>query len=313
MIVDELHQGKNNIDRNSRLGIIILNWNNLLETLRCIDGIRACTYPQIEIYIVDNGSEDESPSLLSKIDDIHFLPVEKNLGFAGGSNVGINAAVKDNCDYVLLLNNDTEFPPDFIQPLLEPFEIDKRAGISCPKILYKEPGRTIWYAGGKFHQPRILGELVGIGKPDQHQYDLMGKTDFAVGTCMLIKREVFLRIGMLDDHFFFYHEDVDFCYRATKAGFNIWYQPKSTIIHLVSTSTENQPDRRVYLYQRARVVFLIKHIRGFKIPVVIFMEIIRLIRVLINGMMHLQMKLPKYYIAGVLAGLNDSRDDIGKN
>jgi hypothetical protein len=300
-------------DQNPKLGIIILNWNNWQETIRCIEALRKCTYTNKEIWVVDNGSQDESTAQLRKIEDIHLLIQDNNLGFAGGNNIGIQAAIDFNCDYILLLNNDTELPPGFIQPLLEPFNLRPKAGISCPKILYKEPQQTIWYAGGKFHQPRILGELVGMGKRDQNQFDLTGETDFAVGTCMLIKREVFLRIGLLDDRFFFFHEDVDFCYRANQAGFSIWYQPKSVIIHRVSASTENQPDKRVFLYQRARVVFLIKHIHGLKVPLVIFMEIVRLIRVLIDGMMHQPMKLPMSYITGIFAGLKDSRDYLIKH
>ena len=290
-----------------KVGLIILNWNNWQETLRCLEYIHTCLNPSPEIWVVDNGSQDESVARLSGIIGIHFLPLDGNLGFAGGNNIGIQAALEQNCDFILLLNNDTEFSDDFLRPLLEPFELDPHAGITCPKILYQEPQHTIWYAGGRFRQPRILGELVGMGTPNQHHDDQMRTTDFAVGTCMLIKRDVFTRIGMLDDRFFFFHEDVDFSYRANQAGFTIWYQPKSTIIHRVSASTSNRPDQRVYLYERARIVFLLKHIRGFKIPLVIMMEIIRFFRAVINGIIHQQMRLTHSYIKGLFAGLKDSR------
>jgi hypothetical protein len=261
----------------------------------------------MEILVVDNGSQDESVSRLSMIENIHLLPLQRNYGFARGSNVGIRKALEQGIEYVLLLNNDTEFPEDFIQPLFEPFQIDSRACVVSPKILYHEPAQVVWYAGGKFHQPRIIGELVGMGTPDQKQYDLMRKTDFGVGTCMLIKCNIFDQIGVLDERFFFYHEDVDFCYRAIKAGYSIWYQPKSVIKHKVSSSTKDQPDMRLFLYQQARVIFLFKHIRGYKIPLVIFMEGIRVIRVIIDGMMHLSMKYPYSYLNGLIAGLKESR------
>jgi GT2 family glycosyltransferase len=286
-----------------KVGLIILNWNNWRDSIKCIEGVRHCTYSHVEIWVVDNGSQDESIAQLSRIEDIHLISLGKNIGFAGGNNVGIRAALEKGCEYILLLNNDTECNDHFIEPLLEPLQRDSLAVVSCPKILYKEPPQTIWYAGGKFRQPRIIGELVGMGQPDQEKYNLMGKTDFAVGTCMLIKRDVFDRIGFLDERFFFYHEDVDFCYRANKAGYSIWYQPESVIIHRVSSSTENQHEKRVFLYEQARTVFLITHIRGFKIPIVIIMEIARFLRIVIHGMMHHQNRLTKSYLAGTLTGI----------
>jgi GT2 family glycosyltransferase len=295
-----------------KLGIIILNWNNWQDTLDCVEALGDCSYTNKEIWIVDNASEDESTTKLGEIDDIHLMCLDKNYGFAVGNNVGIRAALDQACDFVLLLNNDTDLPRDFIQPLLEPFRKDPQASVCSPKILYSQPAGTIWYAGGKFRNPRIIGEMVGMGSPDQDQYNQLCQTDFAVGTCMLIKRELFERIGLLDERFFFYHEDVDFCYRAKQAGYTIWYQPKSTIIHRVSSSTKKQPSMRVFLYQRARVVFLCKHIRGIKTPIVLILEIIRLFRVIINGMMHLQMDLPMSYLKGLAAGLKDSRGFYNK-
>ncbi len=293
-------------DISPKLGIIILNWNNWIDTIRCVDSLLKCSYSNTEIWVVDNGSEDESIARLNEIDNIHLIPLHINCGFAAGNNVGINVALEQGCDYILLLNNDTDFPMDFIQPLLEPFQVDSSAAVSCPKILYDNPANTIWYAGGKFRQPRIIGEMVGMGELDQKQYDLMEKTDFAVGTCMMIKSDIFSQIGSLDERFFFYHEDVDFCYRARRAGFTTWYQPKSVIIHKVSSSTENQPGKRLYLFQKARVTFLFKYVHGLRVPIVIFMEIIRLLRVIFDGMMHLKLRYPQSYIEGSISGLRDS-------
>ncbi|NJD60303.1 MAG: glycosyltransferase family 2 protein, partial [Anaerolineae bacterium] len=127
-----------------KVGIIILNWNNWPDTIQCIEALRICSYPNKEIWILDNGSQDESINKLEKIENIHLLLLDKNYGFAAANNVGIRAALEQACDYILLLNNDTELPRDFIQPLLEPFQDDPQASVCSPKILYDAPASTIW-------------------------------------------------------------------------------------------------------------------------------------------------------------------------
>lgn len=124
---------------------------------------------------------------------------------------------------------------------------------------------------------------------------------------MLIRRTVFERVGYLDERFFFYHEDVDFSLRATRAGFSVWYQPASVILHRVSGSTQGNLPARTFLEAQSRVVFFAKHIRGFKLYVVIGLEIVRFIRRVAESLWTRQPELAWNYARGLLTGLDKSR------
>jgi hypothetical protein len=293
-----------------KIGVVILNWNNWPDTCSCLAMLPEISYPQESLIfvVVDNGSNDDPPPELRALESLELLELGENRGFAGGNNVGIDFALKAGCEYILLINNDTQITPDFLQPLLDVLELNSDVGIVSPKIYYVDPPNRIWYAGGKFHQPRILGELIGMDELDTGQYNRAGPVDFAVGACMLIKRDVFDYIGYLDDDLFFYHEDVDFSYRAAQAGLSTWYQPDSYIYHDVSHSTASNLPHRTYLYAHARTIFLCKHIRGIKIPIVIAMEIIRLLRTISRHYFNGQPQRANSYLRGVINGLADARE-----
>jgi GT2 family glycosyltransferase len=297
------------------IGIIILNWNNWPDTSSCLAKLNEISYPQesLKLIVVDNGSTDDLPIGLLALEGVELIKLDENRGFAGGNNVGIDFALKAGCEYVLLINNDTQITPGFLQPLLEVFESEPDVGIVAPKIYYTDPPNRIWYAGGKFRQPRIIGELIGMDEFDTGQYNQAGPVDFAVGACMLIKREVFDRIGLLDDDLFFYHEDVDFSYRTMQAGLTTWYQPASSIWHDVSHSTASNLPHRTYLYAHARTIFLCKHIRGIKIPIVIGMEAIRLLRTIARNYFSGQPELANSYLKGVIHGLIEARKIYSRN
>lgn len=287
------------------IGIVILNWNGWRDTFNCLDSLRQVNYParQIEIIVVDNGSCDESVERLHQQPGITVLELPTNVGFAAGSNIGIRHALAKGCEYILLLNNDTVVLPDFLTPLLQVFKKNATAGIVSPKIRYKDQPNRLWYAGGRFQEPRLIGEMVGLGQIDQGQHNQACVVDFAVGCCMLIHRAVFEQIGYLDERFFFYHEDVDFSLRVTRAGFSVWYQPASVILHQVSQSTQNNLPARTFLEAQSRVVFFAKHIRGFKLYLVIGLEIVRFIRRVAESLRNRQPELAWSYARGLFAGL----------
>ena len=287
------------------IGIVLLNWNNWPDTLSCLEDINKFTYPpeRLRVFVVDNYSSDESLSLLEKHNGYELITLEKNIGFAGGNNQGIQKALDQGCEYILLLNNDTNSPPNLLHPLLSIFSERNDAGIVAPKILYQQPPNTIWYAGGRFTTPRIIGDLVGLDELDKGQYNEIRQVDFATGCCMLVHKKVFDRVGLLDADFFFYHEDIDFCLRAKQAGFSVWFQPESTIIHNVSKSTVDNLAYRTYLYASARVIFFHKHIRGLKILWVVILEIIRTTRQVFSGIIQGNSNISVNYIRGILAGI----------
>lgn len=291
----------------AKIGIIILNWNGWQDTLNCLASLRQVDYPkpQLDIIVVDNGSRDDSVERLRQQQDIVLLELSCNVGFAAGSNIGIRRAISDGCNYVLLLNNDTLVPPEFLMPLLEVFAAEVRAGVVSPKIRYEDPPDRLWYAGGNFLGSRLLGEMVGMGQIDAGQHDRARVVDFAVGCCMLIGCSVFEQVGYLDERFFFYHEDVDFSLRTARAGFKIFYQPASVIMHRVSHSTRGNLPARAFHEAQSRIVFFRKHIHGSRRYIVIGLELARLVRIVAQSVFDRQVGTAVSYLQGLIAGFRN--------
>lgn len=240
----------------TKIAIIILNWNKEQDTAECLNSLKQIDYPDHEIILVDNGSTDGSGDRLKQsFPFVHLIKNQENLGFAQGNNVGIRAAINQDAAMVLLLNNDTVVEPDFLSKLVNSVETDKKIGIAAPKIMFYHEPERIWSVGGKY--------LSIVRKPDQaffHEIDrgqqLKGNDlKWVSGCCMLIKREVFENIGYLDSDYWASLEDVDFCWRASKAGYMILIEPNSKIYHkfAVSFGGKHSP---LYTYFRVRNLFI---------------------------------------------------------
>lgn len=246
-----------------KVSIIILNWNGWRDTLSCIDSLAKIKYPNYEALIVDNGSDDESIEKLEvesgrwEVEGINFKLIEnkENLGFAGGNNRGIEEAIKNGADYVLLLNNDTIVDPIFLDKLIEAGESDKNIGIIGSKIyFYSDPNR-IWFAGGKINWLKTKGYHLKLNEkePDRQGSDGIEKilpADYITGCAILIKREVIEKIGYLGEDYFLYYEDTDYCLRARKSGWQCVLAPKSHIWHKISQSTKELSPSYIYYHTR---------------------------------------------------------------
>jgi GT2 family glycosyltransferase len=219
------------------VGIVILNWNGWRDTIECLESLSKITYPNYKIVVVDNGSKDNSADNLQKrFPNIKLVKNPDNLGFAGGNNVGIRESLKSKADYVLLLNNDTTVEPDFLDRLVEAITGDEKIGIASPKIMfYREPD-NIWFVGGGFLPWLKKPFHKYYGERDSKQVKATTEVDWVSGCCMLIKREVFGKIGLLDADYFNNYEDVDFCVRAKKAGYKIVIVPEAKIYHKFAAS-----------------------------------------------------------------------------
>jgi len=225
-----------------KVAIIILNWNGFNDTRECLESLKSIHYCNYEIILVDNNSQgNEYQILKEKYKGFvnWFIKNDYNLGFAGGNNSGIQIALKNNFDYILLLNNDTVVEPDFLNKLVENGEKNKNIGILTPKIIYYSNKNLIWSAGGYISKIKASGFPYGLNKSVKSN-DRERFCTFASGCCLLIKTEVFNNIGLLDDLYFLYLEDTDFCFRAIKNGYKILYIPSSIIYHKVNTSTTKE-------------------------------------------------------------------------
>jgi GT2 family glycosyltransferase len=224
--------------KNPNLFVIILNWNGRDVITECIDSLREVNYPPLRIVVVDNNSQDDSPQLVrDNYPEVEMIENEENLLFAAGNNVGIRYALQQGADYILLLNNDTEVDADFSRHLVDALDSDERNGIAGPKILYHHEAERIWYGGGGFYPLIWIPRHLNIRKSDQKLGQQRIETGYVSGCAMLIKREVIEDIGLLDSSYYMYCEDVDYCLRASIAGWKCVYEPSARVYHKVSASS----------------------------------------------------------------------------
>jgi len=257
---------------------ISINYNSEEETVACLDSLKKLSLADINFtcYIIDNASKKESQDYVEKhlAESSYQFPVEfiknsENTGFSGGNNVGIKKALTSGADYILVLNNDTVVDEHLLEKMVKGMEENNQIGISSPKIYFykgsefhkdrykeNELGKVIWYGGGILDLKNVYGSHRGVDEVDNGQYDKAEKTDFATGCCMLIRKEVFEKIGYFDEEYFLYFEDIDLCMRAKHHGFQIWYLPQGFLWHKNAGSTGGSgSDLQDYFMSRNRLLF----------------------------------------------------------
>lgn len=248
--------------------VIILNWNGYRDTAECLRSLKRLIYPSCEVVVVDNRSTDGSVTKLQEeFKEVVYIENKENLGFAEGNNVGIRYALEHGADYVLLLNNDTLIKADFLEALVKTAEVDEQIGIAGPKIYEGLPDSIrLWYAGGSVDWKRMKTVHRGFHEDDRGEWDQVEDVDFVSGCAMLIRRPLLERIGLLDDRYFLYYEDTDYCVRACKAGFRIVYVPQAVVYHKAWTSSGGQSSPlRLYYMTRNRLLLMESHLdRGAK-------------------------------------------------
>jgi len=242
--------------------VIVLNWNGLADTLECIGSVKALEYPRIRILVVDNGSTDGSPSVLSqRYPDVTLLRNERNMGFTGGNNVGIAKALEAGADLVWLLNNDTVLEKDSLTQLVKRISASPEIGLASPVIHFQESPRQVQFSGSyiDWKKKRIVKLAEGESLPDA------GADVSLWGTALLIRRSVLERIGFLNDKYFAYHEDEEFCMRAARAGYRAIVVPEARIYHKNARSTgSNDAPIQVFLRSRNLYFLWMDTLKGFE-------------------------------------------------
>ncbi len=234
-----------------KVAIVIVNWNGYKDTSVCLRSLAKLrrTNVEVETIVVDNGSTDESAAIIARdFPGAVLLKLDENRGFTGGNNIGITYAMKRGADFVWLLNNDTIVDPEALS-LLDAFDTDT-VGIAGSKIYFapgheyhktryakNERGRVFWYAGGLVDWDNLYASHRGVDEVDHGQYDRAIETPFVTGCSMMIARAVVESVGLLDDAYYLYLEDLDYCLRAKRAGFTLVYQPTSVIWHVNAGSS----------------------------------------------------------------------------
>lgn len=243
------------------VSIVSVNYDQPEVTCEMLASLEKVTYPNFETLIVDNASPTKSPNIIKeKYPEIQLIISKKNLGFAGGNNIALKQ-VKG--DYVLLLNNDTEVKPDFLESLVELMESDKKIGIVSSKILYFYEDNVIQYAGASPINPiTSRGSHYGYKEIDNGQLDEVTETAYPHGACMMIRKSVLEELGLLYEGYFLYYEELDFAERVKRAGYKIYFQPNSSILHKESISTGKNSPLKTYYMNRNRLLFVRRNRSG---------------------------------------------------
>ena len=239
-----------------RVSVVTVNFRQAEVTADLLATLRACRYPNLEVVLVDNGSlVDESDRWTYHYPEVVHVRSTENLGFAGGTNLGIAHATGE---LILMLNNDTLVEPDFLEPMVLLLRGNPRVGMVSPKIVFADPPGTIQYAGAFIGQPTLgRGEKIGHLEPDAGQYDDVRDTELPHGACMLVRRELFdeRHVGPLPEFYFMYFEEHDFAVQARRLGYGVMYCGHAKITHRQSLGLGAGNPRKTYYLHRNRVVF----------------------------------------------------------
>jgi GT2 family glycosyltransferase len=251
------------MDKRCLIGVVTVTFNSGKVLRDFMDSVLKQTHAEFLLYLVDNASSDDTLKQLAEYHDARIvaLPSQENVGVAEGNNVGIRAALKDGCSSVLLINNDTVFDPDLFSKLNEGLE-QYKCEMVLPKILYFDDPRKIWCAGGQFNRLRGYAAIhYGEGEPDTGSFDTARQVEYAPTCCMLIRNTVFSLVGLMDEKYFVYSDDLDFCYRAKLAGLSLYYLPNTRILHKISSLTGGALSNFSLRFgTRNRVYFILKNL-----------------------------------------------------
>lgn len=284
--------------REYRLSVITVNYNGLRDTCSLLDHL-TFDHNDTEVIVVDNGSaNNEAETIASRYANVKCIRSERNLGFAGGNNLGISHA---QGKYLFFVNNDTEVSMDDIERLINRIETSEHIGIVCPKIRFFYGDRHIQYAGFT-PMSRITCRNRGIGydEADIGQYDTPRQTAFAHGAAMMVKRNTIDKVGLMPECYFLYYEEMDWSMMMKRNGYQIWYEPSATVYHKESQSTGANSPLKTYYLTRNRLLFIKRNSEHFRLLSYLYMICIVATRDILKNILCAKPKLAQATIKGVI-------------
>ncbi|PZX58487.1 hypothetical protein LV84_01696 [Algoriphagus ratkowskyi] len=223
------------------VAVILVNWNGYAFTVDCLKSLRKVEFPDFKVILVDNDSQnDEGKKLKLNYPEIDLIENVANLGFAGGNNVGIKKALNDGYTHVMILNNDTAVEPDFLGQMIRRFQNSPNLGVVQPLIYFLHDRKKIWSAGGKWNQLLCRSITLGDRKSSEEYQAKNRELDWATGCCMLITRNALLEVGLLNESYFAYFEDVEWSLRFREKGYSIELAADSVIYHEAGASSKKK-------------------------------------------------------------------------
>ena len=247
----------------TKIGIVTVTYNSGKVIEDFMSSLLVQTHENFIAYIIDNASVDDTLSKVSRHNDSRIVVIANpdNRGIASGNNQGIKQAILIGCDQILLINNDTVFEPQLIEKLIKSL-VENQCDLVVPKIYYYDRPDLIWCAGGYFNPRRAYGGYHwGIDEVDHGQWDTPQRIDYSPTCCMLIKRQVFDTAGYMDEKYFVYYDDTDFCFRVMQAGLKMFYIPNARLEHKVSSLTGSESTFTLRYMARNRAYFIKKNLK----------------------------------------------------
>ena len=248
-------------DIKSSVSIVIPHWNNVDVLSECLESILNTDFENFETIVVDNASTDNSvASVRSNYPNVKLIENDKNYGYAGGCNIGAEAA---SGDFLIFLNNDTVQEKDWISNLIKTINSDDKIAAVQPKILNYYDRNVFDYAGGSgghmdiYCFPFARGRIFSFQENDEGQYNNKEKCFWSSGTCFMVRRELFQKAGGFDDSFFAHMEEIDLCWRLYAMGFEIWVEPDSVVYHKNALTLPMYSHKKYYLNHRNSLLMLL--------------------------------------------------------
>lgn len=289
------------------ISIVTVNFNGTRDTLELLESISKASFKKLEVIVVDNASnEDPTNAIHAQFPDVRVIRSQKNLGFAGGNNLGIKEA---KGAYVMLLNNDTVVDKNFAGPIVKAFEQHPEVGIVGSKIRFLHSPGILQYAGSTKMNPYTLTSFaIGWGEDDKGQYDKAGYTHLAHGAAMTVSRKSIQSAGLMEDAYFLYYEELDWCLQIQKAGFAIWFEPQSMVHHKESMSVGKSSPLQEYYKTRNRIFLARRNFKGLtRILCILYLVLIanpiHLVKKVIKG----QTQMARAQFRGLMWHLNPQK------
>ena len=295
---------------NNSICIVITCWNQIEKTMLCLASIMIQDCQNFDVVVVDNGSTDETVARISAdYPNINLVHLSENSGPTRGFNVGIQYALDGSYPYIFLLNNDTTLAPNCIKALLNEMLTADDIGIVMPKIYYLDDPQRIWSLGNRHNPVNLEVRQLANNQLDIGQWNNAIDLENVPFCAVVFRREVFEEIGLLDEDYFLYYEDMDFCLRIRKYGYRIRLAPDAHVWHAVAASSGGDESPAVrYWKARSSVLYFRKNAKGLQWLAVIPWRTASAIRIGIHLLLTRQTSTFKSHIRGLRDGIKKIPD-----